>query len=80
MGTCFTAAVRAQDPGYRDKEKGRTNIDRLVGKWQRPQIQEWLRFHRLEKYCKAFNNVTGQVRGPIFFFEFSTQLKSHISH
>ena len=43
-------------------EKGRKHIEALVGRWRRPQVMQWLRFHHLEQYSEAFANVTGQVR------------------
>lgn len=52
--------ARAQDSAYRDR--GRKEIELLIGRWQRPQVMQWLSFHNLEQYSEAFANVTGRVR------------------
>ena len=49
-----------QDSGYRDRT--RKEIEHLIGRWQRPQVMQWLSFHNLEQYSEAFANVTGRVR------------------
>lgn len=40
---------------------GRFHIDKLIGDWRQPEIQAWLRFHKLEQYQKGFAKVTGKV-------------------
>lgn len=50
---------------YRDS--GRKDIELLLRKWRRPQVMQWLRFHHLEQYSKAFANVTGHVRSSCLF-------------